>query len=162
MGESAGERHQRWQLTVSFTFSPRQRLRVTVNRNHCTRELLKILLLLSLHSGDTVCGLESIATVWSCCTSSEYIYISVMQCAFLSWRACVKTVEVCWQNGVCKERASLDVSSLHSLCSVGSVCVDTGQCYCPFVMWKRETVMDLFLFVSWQLWERLYQISIIL
>lgn len=70
---------------------------------------------------------RALVTVWSCCTNSEYIYISVMWCAFLSWGACVKTIEVCWQSEVCKESTSLDISLLYSLCSVSNVSVDNEQ-----------------------------------
>lgn len=69
---------------------------------------------------------RALVTVWSCCTNSEYIYCNVV--SFLSQRTCIKTVEECWQTGVCKESTGLDISLLHNLCSVGNVNVDKGQC----------------------------------
>lgn len=128
--ESAGERQQQLQLSfLDLQSKAEAPSNCQQKRNHCTRGLLKILQLFSPQSWGTVCGLESYSDslkllyqFWAYLC----IYISAMWCAFLSWRACVKIVEVCWQNGVCKESTGLDISLLHNLCSVGPVSVDKG------------------------------------
>ena len=117
-GESAGKKHERWLLTVSFTVSAGQRLRVTVNRKEAIvqENCLK-------HVRCSPCRVEALFVVWKAWWQLKlfhqfrvcvYIYTSAMRYAFLSWGACVTTVDVCWQNRVCKERSSLDISSLHS------------------------------------------------
>lgn len=128
-GESAGGKPQRCPLMVSLTFSTRQRLRGTGNRKktiaweNCLKQV-----------PCSPCRVKALFVVWraqwqfEAVVTIQSIYISVTRYAFLSWGACVKTVEICWPNGVCKERASLDISSFHSLCSVGSVSVVKRRC----------------------------------
>lgn len=126
--ESAGERHQRLQLSslqlgfLDLQSKAEAQSNCQQKRNHCTRELLKILQLFSPQSGGTVCGLESYSDSLKLLYQFwVYIYKHIyLLCGVLSYleEQEFKTVEACWQNGVCKESISLDISSLHNLCSV--------------------------------------------
>ena len=57
-------------------------------RNHCMRKFLKTGPLLSLQSEGTVCGLESVVTVWSCCNNSKYIYLCNTVCFLILRSMC--------------------------------------------------------------------------
>ena len=87
-GESAGKKHERWLLTVSFTVSPGQRLRVTVNRKEAIvqENCLK-------HVRCSPCRVEALFVVWKAWWQLKlfhqfrvcvYIYIR-LQCGMLSY-----------------------------------------------------------------------------
>ena len=85
-------------------------------------------------SGGTVCGLESIVTVWSCFTNSEcvciYIYIYThLQCGMLSYleEHVLKQLMYVDKMGSVRKDQVLIFPHFIVKCSVGSVSVDKGQ-----------------------------------
>lgn len=98
--ESAGERHQRLQLTVPLTLSRRRRLRVAVNRMETLvwENCLK-------YFSCSLCIVEALFVVWEaietvrgCCRNSR-VYVLMYICnvvCFLIFKTIVKTVGLCW------------------------------------------------------------------